>query len=153
MASDLVTTVSGISVAPGCIASAASAATQAQASYFILELVRPPDGSNLVSVVLHTKGVSGGGSTTLPTYTLVRWAPGGMLPACSAEVTDDHMLLGAPNWTTAIRAQKVDASPPVPISIAQYRYGVLVKSPYGPGGASFRIYGVTAYYDVTSMRF
>lgn len=153
VASDLASVISGISVAPGCVASLPGATTQAQASYFILELVRPPDGSKLLSVVLHTKGVSGGGSTNLPTYTLVRWTPEGMLPPCSAEVTDDHMLLGAPNWTTAILAQKVDASPPVPISIAQYRYGVLVKSPYGPGGASFRIYGVTGSYDVTSMRF
>jgi hypothetical protein len=153
VASDLVSMVSGISVAPGCVASVPGATTQVQASYFVLELMRPPDGSNLLSVVLHTKGVSGGGSTNLPTYTLVRWTAGGALSACSGEVMDDHRLLGAPNWTTELRTQKIDVSSPVPIAIAQYRYGVLVKSPYGFGGASFRIYGVTGSYEVTSMRF
>ena len=153
-ASDVTASIGGMTVASGCVVSPAAATSQAQASYFVLELVRPPDAARLRDVVLYTKGISGSNSTVLPKYTLVQWTPA-QLAACSAEITDDHTAAGtSPNWTVAIRSQTIAANSGVQVTLNVTRYGVLVKNPFdAAGGASFRIYGLVASYDVTSLRF
>ena len=153
-ASEVTASIGGMVVASGCVMSPAAATTQAQASYFVLELTSPPDAARLRDVVLYTKGVSGSYTTVLPKYTLVQWTPA-QLVACSSEITDDHKAAGtSPNWTVAIRPQTITADSGIQITVDSTRCGVLVKNPFdAAAGASFRIYGVVASYDVTSLRF
>ncbi len=149
--SDLAFNVNGTMAALPCVQSVGGATTQAQASYVVLELIRPPDAAVLYNVRLRTKGIASF-PVTPATFTLVRWNETGYSIIGQLTVFDSH---NGQNWTTTVLEQTVWASQPLAtIDAAQWRYGVLVNNPYynNPGGSSFRIYSLTAEYTVTSVR-
>lgn len=149
--SDLTATIGGLTVAAGSIISPPGASSAGGASYFILEIPRPPDGSVFASVVLKTKGITGGAAIVFPKYTLVTMAPGAAPVAIgTVDVVDTHSVA---NWTTTAMDQTLTPTATTTVDQSAKRYGVLVKNPYDVGiGASGRIYSVVAAYTVTSQR-
>lgn len=150
--SDQSSIIDGQTVYTPCVQSAQNATTQAQASWFLLEFLRPPDGAALASVTLTVagQGVFPGGFTA--NYAMVKWDYSQFIPIGQLVIVDDHTLA---NWTSQRPQTGFGNLSLSLVDISSFHYGVLVFNPFAPSsaGCSIRIYDVSATYSVTSHRF
>jgi hypothetical protein len=153
--SDNLTIMSSLGINPGtpCIQTPPNATSAAQASWFVLELQRPPDGSVLQSVTLRTKGQGVFPSGSPAGYTLVMWNYFSYYSiGNSVTVPDNH---DASNWTL-VRDQTIARQVSLAtVNVSALHYGVLVTNPYAPAsaGCSLRICETFATYGVTVHKF
>lgn len=148
--SDIMTTIGGVAVGSGALISPV-AADAAHASHWVLQFTKIPNGATLNNVHFVRKGDVAGGLANPPdfppTYTLVRWAPGGTIDAMS---TVDQADTGT--WNS-LATQTMLATTNNVIDTSQYCYGLLVKNPHDlTFSARFRIYSCLVTSTATSMQ-
>lgn len=125
----------------------------AGSAYTWLSLGRPPDGNDLASVVVTTKGLMANNNPgTKATYQIIRWAPGTAYTVMSPATADAHTY-AAGNWLTTAVDTTITVNATATIDSSNYEYALLVNHP-GDGAtqSSMYVYSMKASYTCTQLQ-
>lgn len=125
----------------------------AGSAYTWISLGRPPDGNDMASVVVTTKGIGANNNPgTKATYQIIRWAVGTAFETMSTATADAHTY-GPGNWLTTAVATTVTVNAHATIDGSTYEYALLITHP-GDGAttSAMYVYGVSVNYTCTKMQ-